>query len=98
MERTLEIVDISDESELLRLVEDVRASGAPRLLRRGGEDVALLLPMESVAVYPWREPTEEDYEAFRSSAGSWKGHIDVEQFLRDNYESRRRSSRPAVDL
>jgi hypothetical protein len=39
----------------------------------------------------------EDYEAFLSSAGGW-ADVDVDQFLKDNYESRRMNTRHAVEL
>jgi hypothetical protein len=50
-----------------------------------------------VAEFPWRQPTAEDYEAFWAAAGSWK-NFDAERFLKENYESRRRSSRLPIDL
>lgn len=36
-------------------------------------------------------------EAFRRAAGSWKGTLDFDAFLRDLYASRRQQS-PEVDL
>jgi PHD/YefM family antitoxin component YafN of YafNO toxin-antitoxin module len=41
--------------------------------------------------------SEEDYEAFLSSAGGW-ADVDVDQFLKDNYESRRMNTRPTVEI
>jgi hypothetical protein len=43
-----------------------------------------------------RERTEEDYETFLSSFGSWSD-VDVDILLKDIYESRQ-SSRPPVEL
>lgn len=40
--------------------------------------------------------TDEDDEAFLSAAGGWSD-VDIDEFLKDIYESRR-SSRPPVDL
>ena len=37
--------------------------------------------------------SKADYEAFLASAGGWKD-VDVDQFLKDNEESRRMSTRP----
>lgn len=37
-------IDISEMPELLRLAEEVQSTGEPRLLRRGGEDMAILMP------------------------------------------------------
>lgn len=42
--------------------------------------------------------TDADYEAFLSSAGSWKGVVDTDKLVADIYESRRLSSRPPVEL
>lgn len=39
-------IDISNQPELMRLVEEVSASGKPRRLRRHDEDVAQLVPIE----------------------------------------------------
>lgn len=91
-------IDISENPELLRLVDRLRGSRGSVVLRRGDEVVALVTPPEPSQGIPWRQPTEEDYAAFRSAAGSWRGHIDAEQFIRDNHKSRQISTRPPVDL
>ena len=99
MTRELTSIDISHVPDLLRIVEEVADSGKPRLLRRDNEDVAILMPIKS-ATLPRLRPrkkTEADYEAFLSSAGTWSD-VDVDEFLRENYESRKRSVRPPVDL
>lgn len=44
-----------------------------------------------------RAKSEADYEAFLASLGSWKD-VDVDAFLKGNEESRRLSTRPAVEL
>jgi len=98
MAKTHEAIDISESPELLRLVDEVRSTGVPRVLKRGDEDLAVLTPVKPKSSFQWRELTEEDFQAFRSAAGSWRGHIDVEEFIKDNYERRRLSSRPSVDL
>jgi hypothetical protein len=87
-------VDISDTPELVRLAEEVRATREPRVLRRGGEDVAVLAPIPPASGRrAGRHRTAADYAAFRASAGSWKD-VDVDRFLADNEASRNRSSRP----
>jgi hypothetical protein len=92
-------VDITNAPDLLRLAEEVRRSGQPRLLRRNGEDLAVLSPAPTPAKRrSKRAKTEADRAAFLSSAGGWRGLVDVDQFLKDNYESRDRSSRPPVEL
>lgn len=87
MAATLDAIDISEMPELLALVEQLRAAGAPRVLKRGDEEIAVLTPIESPAEFPWRSPTAEDYEAFRAAAGGWKD-FDAEGFLREIYAAR----------
>jgi hypothetical protein len=38
-------IDISDMPDLRRIAEEVQATGQPRLLRRDGQDVALVTPL-----------------------------------------------------
>lgn len=102
MAKELMPVDITDTPNLLRLAEEVRRSGQPRLLRRADEDLAVLTPVTSPAKGRARKGktyTKEDDDAFLASAGSWKGNVDVDKFLKDNEESRRLSlSDHAPDL
>lgn len=99
MSRELPSVDIGNVPDLLRLVEEVRASNRPRILRRDSEALAVLSPIGGRApVRPRRTRTKADYEAFRSAFGSWKGLLDGDEFLTANAESRRRSSRPPITL
>lgn len=46
-------IDISDRPELLRLVEEMEASGKPCVLQRDGKDVAVLRP---ALAFDEREP------------------------------------------
>jgi hypothetical protein len=87
-------IDITNVPELLRLAEEVRTTGEPRLLRLNGEDLAIVRPTRKRAR---RSPSKADYEAFLSSAGSWKD-VDTDEFVAAVYESRSRSSRPPVEL
>ncbi|MGN6674064.1 MAG: hypothetical protein ACTHMA_12230 [Thermomicrobiales bacterium] len=92
-------IDISDNPELLRLVEEMNAAEEPLLLRRGDTALALLTPVKRPrARKRKREHTDADRAAFRAAAGGWKGLVDTEAFIRDVYESRRISSRPPVKL
>ncbi|MDO8674063.1 MAG: hypothetical protein Q7O66_21840 [Dehalococcoidia bacterium] len=43
--KELETIDISNEPELLRLVDEIRSAREPRLLRRNHEDLAILTPI-----------------------------------------------------
>ena len=46
MAKELKHIDISNVPELLRIVEDMRASNEPRVLQREHEDVAILRPVK----------------------------------------------------
>jgi hypothetical protein len=77
--------------------EEVRAGRGPRVLRRDGEDVAVVTPLPGPKKRrKGRTLSKEDYEAFRSAAGGWKD-IDTDALIENIYESRRISTRP-VDL
>ena len=97
MAKELKAIDISNAPELLRLAEEVRSSREPRVLRRASEDIAVLAPV-APRRRSSRKRTKADYEAFLASAGGWKELIDTDRFLADNYESRRLSSRPPIEL
>jgi hypothetical protein len=79
------IVDVTHSPEVRRLAEEVRATNTPRLLRRDGEDIAVIVPLRRRPSR--RAKTAADYEAFCAAAGGWK-NVDTDAFLRDNYASR----------
>jgi hypothetical protein len=95
----IQIVDISHVPEMLRVAEEVRDSREARILYSNGEEIALMVPVpqRSKRRGKRRTKTKADYDAFRSAAGSWKD-VDTDRLLADIYESRRRSSRPPVEL
>jgi hypothetical protein len=96
--RELKVTEIGDLPDLVRLAEEVHDTGEPRLLRRAGEDLALLTPvLPAVKSRRGRKKTQADYDAFRAAAGSWKD-VDTDKLLEEIYESRRLSSRPPVEL
>ena len=98
MTTELKAIDISDAPELLRLAEEVRATREPRVLRRHGEDLAVLAPVPSAARRRrGGAKTPAELEAFRSSAGSWND-IDTDRLIADIYASRERSSRAPIEL
>lgn len=94
----IDATDISTMPELQHLVEEVRHSHEPRILRVGTEDVAILMPIERSNNRRRKKHSPEDREAFLASAGGWDGLVDTDQLLADIYESRSRSTRPRVDL
>jgi len=92
--------DLSTSSEVLRLVEEVYASGKPRALRRDGEVLAMLLPVpvRKSNRLQKRNLSSQDVAAFRAAAGTWSD-MDVDQFLADVYAARDvPEDRPSVDL
>lgn len=96
--RALRAIDISNMPELLRLVEEVRETEEPRVLRRDSEDVAILMPTKPSSKRKSKAAkTKADYEAFRAAAGGWKD-VDTEKLIEDIYADRRVSNRPPVDL
>ncbi len=98
MARGLRIQDISNEPELLRIVEEVRRADEPRLLRRNNEDLAILMPAKPTSK---RKPKgikrKEDFDAFRSAFGGWRGIVDADAVKKD-LASGRGSDRPPVRL
>jgi len=53
---------------------------------------------KEVLVTILRVPASRDAEAFRRSAGSWKGTIDAEELIRNIYADRLISTRPVPKL
>jgi hypothetical protein len=94
MRTTMKTHEIDEASELLRLVEEVRSSNQPRLLRHNGEDLALLLP---VPRRRGRRAAAPDLAALRSAAGGWKG-VDTDRLLADVYADRKAADRAPVRL
>jgi hypothetical protein len=84
-----EPIDITAIPELRRLAEAVRRSGKPRLLRRDGEALAMLVPLAMNAARPLarRTLTPDDIAAFHAAAGTWSD-VAVEQFVTDIYAAR----------
>ncbi len=89
------IVDITNIPELLRLAEEVQATNSRRVLRRDSEDIAVLMPLRKRRAA--KRPSPADVEATLSSAGGWKGLVDVEELKRQIKEGRG-DHRPPVQL
>lgn len=91
MATVLRCVDISDAPDLIRFVEESIVGGEPVVIRRAGRDIALLEPLSgSDDLRPRLTLTVEEEEAFRSSAGAWKGNVDGDKLIREIYEGRGR--------
>ncbi|MGI8643495.1 MAG: hypothetical protein ACR2LS_05200 [Thermomicrobiales bacterium] len=79
MPQIRERTEISDLRDLRQLAEEVRASGTPRLLVVGADEIAMLVPVRSTATSDdgttrSKEDEDRDVQEFLSAAGSWKGH------------------------
>ena len=82
MERKLEPLDISALPDLLRLVDEIVEADEPLVLRRRGEDVAVLTPVGHRAAHDNERGVTDDgaaERAFLAAAGGWKGLVDAEQ-------------------
>jgi hypothetical protein len=94
---TISSIDISDAPELLRLAEEVRRSGKPRVLRHRAEELALLTPLRRRAKGAGQPTAEQTRQALLASAGSWRD-VDIDAFLAENRRSREQQTRPPVEL
>jgi hypothetical protein len=90
------VIDVSNYPDLLRLVDDIH-DDEPRVLRRGGEDVAVLTLLPGRPDPGDLSPDTDDVAAFLAAAGGWRDLIDAEQFKHDVYAARG-SDRPTVEL
>ena len=95
MAGTHEAFDISDMPDLIRIVEAMRSSRQPQVLRRDDEDVALLVPLPARG--KGHRVTAADHDAVLAAAGSWKDLIDAEE-LKEQLAAERGSHRPAASL
>ena len=85
MRKPTATTDISDLPEVLRLAEEVQASGEPRVLTHGDQEVAVLAPVvappkassaapEAAPVRPEALPElDEDLSAIRALFGNFVG-------------------------
>lgn len=93
----MKLIDISKLPELVRIAEEVRDSKESCLLRRDGEDIAVVMPIPPVSNGLGLTKTKAEYEAFRSAAGGWSD-VDTDKLIADIYADREASDRPRVDL
>ena len=104
VERTF--IEVADVSDLAALVDEVRRSQRPTVLRQHGEDVAILSPARGTRrgtrrSSPLRGPTEAEVARSRAgilaAAGAWKD-IDTETLKAELRRQRDVNTRPPVDL
>ncbi len=58
---------------------------------------AVIRPTEEAAPRQRQAKSKADHEAFLSTFGAWKD-VDTEKFIKENYEQRKRPTRPPVEL
>jgi hypothetical protein len=85
MAKALKRISLDEfSSNLVRIFERVISKGESVVIERGEGELVTLSPFPSSA-----PKTEEDWEAFRSAAGSWSD-VDTDALKKDIYESRNR--------
>ena len=82
--------------DLLRVVEEVKTTKQPRLLKRDRETVALLMPVRTAVKSEKKvAPTKADYDASLAAIGSWRD-LDPDALIAHVYRAREAGSRPAT--
>jgi hypothetical protein len=62
-------IDVADSAELLDLAEEVRPSGVGQFLKRGDQELALLMPVAPRRTARSRRPTENKRDALLTIIG-----------------------------
>lgn len=88
--KDLDVIDVSEMPEVVKLIEIVIESGQPVTLYRGEEVVAILTPIGwEQSSLSRRKPTDEQIAAARSAAGGWQD-FDSDAFIEQVYRDRGR--------
>ena len=92
-------VEIRDVDELYRVLKEVRAEEEPLVIQGDNGDEIVVPPgtRRRAKRRTAEERAKADEEAFLSSAGSWVGHLDPDEFLRQ-VKAARGSRRPYVEI
>jgi hypothetical protein len=93
MESEARTIDVADVGDLGTLVEEIRRSRTPRILRRDGEDVAVLMPLTGT---PGRSGGGGP-AGIRDAAGLWQD-IDAEKLKDELRHQRAVVTRSPVEL
>ena len=95
MARAIEPIDIGDSPDLLRLVKEICASDAPRVLRRDNQDMAIIRPLKRArgVRIPAGRPASADDPLWRlvgigASKGSGDVSVQTHTYLADAYADR----------
>jgi hypothetical protein len=107
MESEARTIDVADVGDLGTLVEEIRRSRTPRILRRDGEDVAVLMPLTGTPGRSGggrrhlRPPTAGEIArsraGIRDAAGLWQD-IDAEKLKDELRHQRAVVTRSPVEL
>lgn len=91
-------IEISNAPSLSELVDEVRRSNRPYVLRQANEDVAVISPVKKMAKRsPIKKKSAADMAAFWSAFGGWTD-VDTDKLKADIYESRRLSMKSRPEL
>ena len=91
-------VEIKDVDDLFRVVKEVRGRDEPLVIQHDGTEI--VVPASHRPKRRRLTPEERakaDEEAFLSSAGSWRGHIDPDEFMKQ-VRAGRSSNRPVYEI
>ena len=94
-------IDIGETSapSLADVAEEVWRTNRPRLLRRGGQEVAVISPVRKATKRTLFKPkSQADVAAFLSAAGGWKDVVDTDKLREDIAASRALAVRPRPEL
>ncbi len=99
MSRHIIPIDASKLPDLLKIAEEVNTTKTPRLIKRNGESLALLMPAEAAkrTTHPQKRTIWTHYDpqqvkaALKQSAGALQG-VNREELLSDLSEQREQKS------
>lgn len=83
-------ISLDRSTDLLGLVEDVKADKEPRLLERNGEDLVVIVSPEDYESMAGKARSKANKAALLALAGVWKD-IDTEALIERIYRSRHES-------
>ena len=86
-------VDISHNKDLLKLAEKVKTSRIPRVLTRGDEKIAAVMPASKENVAE-KKHNEDAFATMLSAVGSWND-LDTNTMIKNIYKARKDGSRSA---
>jgi hypothetical protein len=89
-------VEITTNTDLLRVIEEVSQTRRPRIVSRDHEPVAVISPVRKHSSP--RRPSGADIAATQAAAGAWRGLVDVARFKRENRRQKLVSTRSPVEL